>query len=135
MDITYARFHCTMHSSSSDPRVIKSPDLSFHFCLRLPQHSFDDTTGNVTLIANSPHAPTSSTTARALGACFAVISSDTNSAITFRSNEYLILCNTNSCANVLGKTTCSGSTEILNILFRICWWKRSQYVCTGIGIT
>ena len=49
VDITYVRFRCTMHGSSIDLRVIKSPDLSFHFCLRLPQHTSDDTTGNFTL--------------------------------------------------------------------------------------
>ena len=49
VDITYVRFRCTMHGSSIDLRVIKSPNLSFHFYLRLPQHTFDDTTGNVTL--------------------------------------------------------------------------------------
>ena len=54
-----------MNGSSIAPRVIKSPDLSFHFCLRLPQHTYNDTTSIVTLIANPPHTPTSSTTARA----------------------------------------------------------------------
>ena len=75
VDITYVRFRCTIHGSSIDPRVIKALDLSFHFCLRLPQHTYDDTTSIVTLIANYPRTPTSSTTARALGACFAAISS------------------------------------------------------------
>ena len=82
VDITYVRFRCTMHGSSIDPRVIKSPDLSFHFCLRLPRHTYDDITGNVTLIASSPYTPTSSTTVCVLGTCFAAISSDTNSAST-----------------------------------------------------
>ena len=49
VDITYVRFRCTMYGSSIDLRVVKSPDLSFHFCLHLSQHTFDDTTGNVTL--------------------------------------------------------------------------------------
>ena len=49
VDITYVRFRCTMYGSSIDLRVIKSPDLSFHICLRLSQYTFDDTTGNVTL--------------------------------------------------------------------------------------
>ena len=75
VDITYARFRCTMHGSSIDPRVINAPDLSFNFCRRLPQHIYDDTTSIVTLIANSPRIPTSSTTARALGAWFDVIAS------------------------------------------------------------
>ena len=82
VDITYVRFRCTMHGSSIDPRVIKSPDLSFHFCLRLPQHTYDDITGNVTPIVSSPYTPTSSTTVCVLGTCFAAISSDTNSAST-----------------------------------------------------
>ena len=41
-----------------------------------------------------------------------------------RTFKYLILRNTNSCTNVLGKTACSGSTELLNILIRIFCWKR-----------
>ena len=49
VDITYVWFRCTMYGSSIDLRVIKSPDLSFHICLRLSQYTFDDTTGNVTL--------------------------------------------------------------------------------------
>ena len=75
VDITYVRFRCTMHGSSIDPSDIKAPDPSFHFCLRLSQHTYNDTTSIVTLIANSPRTPTSSTTARALGTCFAAIAS------------------------------------------------------------
>ena len=40
-------FYSLLHAEID--RVIKSPNLSFHFCLRLPQHTFDDTIGNVTL--------------------------------------------------------------------------------------
>ena len=36
-----------------------------------------------------------------------------------RTFKYLILRNTNSCTNVLGKTAFSGSNELLNILFRL----------------
>ena len=68
VDITYVRFRCTLHGSSINHRVIKALDLSFHFCLRLPQHTYDDTITNVTLIANYSRIPTSSTTARALDA-------------------------------------------------------------------
>ena len=36
VDITYVRFCCTMHGSSVNSRVVKTTDLSFYFCLRLP---------------------------------------------------------------------------------------------------
>ena len=82
VDVTYVRFRCTMHGSSIDPRVVKATDLSFYFCLRLPQHTYNDATGVTTLIANSSPTPTSSTTARSLTSCFATTSSGTPSSGT-----------------------------------------------------
>ena len=54
VDITYVRFRCSMHGSSVDSRVVNAPDLSFHFCLRLPQHTYDEATGDITLLVNAP---------------------------------------------------------------------------------
>ena len=72
LDITYVRFRCTMNGSSVDVRIINVPDLNFHFCLQLPQHSYDDTTGVVQLIDSAPSIPVStSSIARPLDSCFA----------------------------------------------------------------
>ena len=42
VDITYIPFRCTIHGLSVDTRVIKAADLLFHFCLRQPQHTYDN---------------------------------------------------------------------------------------------
>ena len=46
-DVTYVRFRCTIHSSAVDARVKNVAELSFHFCLQLPQHTYDEATNNV----------------------------------------------------------------------------------------
>ena len=65
-----------------DSRITNDCKLSFQFCLRLPQHTYDDATGVMTLIVNSSPTPTSSTTARSLTSCFAATSSGTPSSGT-----------------------------------------------------
>ena len=72
VDITYVRFRCMMNGSSVDARIVNLSDLTFHICLRLPQHPYDDVTGVVQLINRAPSIPVStSSIARSLGSCFA----------------------------------------------------------------
>ena len=59
VDITYARFRCTMHGSSVDSRVVKTADLSFYLCLRLPQHLYEEVTGAITSLDVAPGGSTS----------------------------------------------------------------------------
>ena len=70
-DIQFIRFRCQMHGSTVDARVIDVPDLSFYFCLKLPQSTYDDATDKVTAISSStPIQRSRSLTARSLSTCF-----------------------------------------------------------------
>ena len=73
-DITYIRFRCTMHGSFVDARVKNIAELSFHFCLQLPQHTYDEASGDVALVSASPSGYTMGSTngaVRSLNASFA----------------------------------------------------------------
>ena len=49
-DIHFIRFRCQMNGSSVDARVSTVPDLSFYFCLKLPQSTYNGVDGTVTAI-------------------------------------------------------------------------------------
>ena len=63
-----------MHGSSVDDRVKNFAELSFHFCLRLPQNTYDEASGDVALVSASPSDSTMGSTngaLRSLNASFA----------------------------------------------------------------
>ena len=65
-----------MHGSSVDDRVKNVAELLFHFCLRFPQHTSDEASGDVTLVSASPSGSTMGSTngaVRSLNASFAPI--------------------------------------------------------------
>ena len=73
-DISYIRFRCQMNSSSVDARISTMPDLSFYFCLKLPQSTYNSANGTVTAIGGSSIQGTCSGVAQNLGKCFNVAS-------------------------------------------------------------
>ena len=71
VDIQYIRFRCQMHCSSVDAKVIAVPELSFYFCLKLPQFTYDDAYDESTVIVGSTLVQSScSGVARSFGGCF-----------------------------------------------------------------
>jgi len=53
-DLTFFRFQCDLDGNTVDKRVTKAGDLSFQYCLRLPQHLFNVTNNTVEDISKSP---------------------------------------------------------------------------------
>ena len=91
VDITYVRFRCTIHGFAVDARVQYIAELSFNFCLRLQQHTYDEATDDIALVSASHSSYTMDITNRAirsLNASFAaaddksVLNTPTNSTIS-----------------------------------------------------
>ena len=72
-DISFIKMRCTMDGESQDARVTRANAVSFQFCLRLPQHSFDVASSVISTIS-TPVAHGKASTARSLNSCFSASS-------------------------------------------------------------